>query len=247
MAKRISKKEQERLAALAARRRRRVGYIMLLLVGVALVLGEVISLSGLNLSLPFGGRKSNSQSITNPDAHLASFYTPEVLQWQSDIRRWAGEYGVNPNVIAIVIQIESCGDPVVLSGAGAVGLMQVMPFHFLNGQNMFNPDTNVQRGMSVFYECLTQFANWDLGLALACYNGGPGVTQQDYSQWAPETQAYYHWATGLWNDVVKGHKTSAVLAEWLSAGGKGLCERAALALSSTALETSPSAGGPTPP
>jgi hypothetical protein len=247
MAKRISKKEQERLEALAARRRRRVGYVMLLLVGVALVLGEVISLSGLNLGLPFGGGKSNSQSITNPNAPLASFYTPEVLHWKSEIRQWAGEYGVNPNVIAIVIQIESCGDPVVLSGAGAVGLMQVMPFNFLNGQNMFNPDTNVQRGMSVFYECLTQFAHWDLGLALACYNGGPGVTQEDYSHWAPETQAYYHWATGLWNDVVKGHKTSAVLAEWLAAGGKGLCERAALALSSTALETSPGIGGPTPP
>jgi soluble lytic murein transglycosylase-like protein len=245
--KRISKKEQERLAALAARRRRLVGYVMLVVVGVALVLAEAISLSGLNLGLPFGIGKANSQSITNPQAPLASFYTPEVQRWRPEIQRWARDYGINPNVIAIVIQIESCGNPVVLSGAGAVGLMQVMPFHFGNGQNMFNPDTNVQRGMSVFYECLTQFSGWDLGLALACYNGGPGVTQQDFRNWAPETQSYYHWATGLWNDVVKGHKTSKVLSEWLAAGGQGLCERAALAQSSTALETSPNAGAPTQP
>jgi hypothetical protein len=244
--KRVSKKEQERLDALAAQRRRRVGYIVLVVVGAALILGEAISLSGLSLHLPFGGGASGSQSITNPDARLASFYTPEVRHWQPEIQQWATEYGVNPNVIAIVIQIESCGNPVALSGAGAVGLMQVMPFHFDDGQNMLNPDTNVQRGMGVFYECLTQFAGWDLGLALACYNGGPGVTQQDYSNWAPETQYYYHWATGLWNDVVKGHKTSAVLSEWLAAGGDGLCERAALALSPTALDTSPAAGSTQP-
>jgi len=237
--KRISKKEQERLAALAARRRRRAGYVVLAVVGLALILGEVINLSGVSLGLPFGGGKAASQSLTNPEAPLASFYTPEVKHWQPEIQRWAREYGVNPNVIAIVIQIESCGNPVALSGAGAVGLMQVMPFHFDNGQNMLDPDVNVQRGMSVFYECLTQFSGWDLGLALACYNGGPGVTQQDYQNWAPETQYYYRWATGLWDDMIKGRKTSAVLSEWLAAGGKGLCERAALALSTTALETSP--------
>jgi len=47
-------------------------------------------------------------------------------------------------VIAIVIQIESCGSPVAMSGAGALGLMQVMPYHFENGENMINPDTNVR-------------------------------------------------------------------------------------------------------
>jgi hypothetical protein len=178
---------------------------------------------------PLGGGAA-AQSITDPEAPLASFFTPEVRHWKPQILEWARVYDVNPNVLAIVIQIESCGDSSVISGAGAVGLMQVMPFHFEDGENMLNPDMNVQRGMTVFYECLTQFAGWDLGLALACYNGGPSVTQSDQSTWALETQYYYHWATGLWNDVVKGHKTSATLDEWLAAGGARMCKDSATAL-----------------
>ena len=173
---------------------------------------------------PFGG--NHSQTITNPDAPLASFYRPEVLDWRDEIERWAREYHVNPNVIAVVIQIESCGNPNVISSAGALGLMQVMPFHFHNGENMLNPDTNVRRGMSVFYECLTQFAGWDLGMALACYNGGPSVTQRAYNTWASETQYYYRWATGLWSDVQRGAEASDTLDEWLAAGGERLCVQA---------------------
>ncbi|MBN2304298.1 MAG: transglycosylase SLT domain-containing protein [Anaerolineae bacterium] len=167
------------------------------------------------------------QTITNPDAPLASFYQPTVMYWQGDIVRWAQQYGVNPNVIAIVVQIESCGHPAAISPAGATGLMQVMPFHFDDGDNMLNADINVQYGMNVFYECLTLFANWDLGLALACYNGGPSVTQIDSSLWAAETQYYYRWATGLWDDVVNGRDTSKTLALWLDAGGRNLCNSAA--------------------
>jgi soluble lytic murein transglycosylase-like protein len=176
---------------------------------------------------PFTREESARQRITDSDAPLASFFTPEVLGWRSQIREWAKLYSVNPNVIAIVIQIESCGDPIAMSGAGALGLMQVMPFHFQNGENMINPDTNVQTGMDVFYQCLTQFANWDLGLALACYNGGPSVTTTDYAQWAEETQHYYRWATGLWRDVVQGKKSSSTLDDWLAAGGQRLCDQAA--------------------
>jgi len=173
---------------------------------------------------PFGS--SHSQTIANPNAPLASFFRPEVLYWRDEIEDWAREHHVNPNVIAIVIQIESCGNPNAISNAGALGLMQVMPFHFQNGENMINPDTNVARGMTVFYECLTQFAGWDLGTALACYNGGPSVTQRPFSSWANETQYYYRWATGLWSDVQNGDETSDALEDWLAAGGERLCVQA---------------------
>jgi soluble lytic murein transglycosylase-like protein len=176
---------------------------------------------------PFNRAQSARQQITDSNAPLASFFTPEVQAWRTQIREWAKTYSVNPNVIAIVIQIESCGNPVAISGAGALGLMQVMPFHFDNGENMINPDTNVQNGMTVFYECLTQFADWDLGLALACYNGGPSVTTIDYDLWAEETQHYYRWATGLWRDVEQGKKSSSTLDDWLNAGGQRLCDQAA--------------------
>jgi hypothetical protein len=201
--------------------RRRVYPIIAVAILAVVLLIVVIRPSVLPGWLPFVG--GNSQSITNPDAPLAEFYAPEVLRWRSQIEEWAKAYDVNPNVIAIVMQIESCGDPTAISGAGAMGLMQVMPFHFDNGENMINPDTNVENGMTVFYECLTQFADWDLGLALACYNGGPSVTTRDFSTWAQETQSYYRWATGMWNDVKNGEKTSDTLSEWMEAGGSRLC------------------------
>lgn len=209
---------------------KRYSYRRIRLVIGAAIIALLILIQALNPSallrwIPFIG-SSISQSITNPDAPLAEFYAPGVLRWRDQIEGWAQQYEVNPNVIAIVMQIESCGDPTAISGAGAMGLMQVMPFHFDNGENMINPDANVENGMTVFYECLTQFADWDLGLALACYNGGPRVTMSDYNTWASETQSYYRWATGMWNDVKRGRDTSDTLNQWLQAGGSGLCTRA---------------------
>lgn len=209
---------------------RRRAFFVIAFVAIMVLALDIVSLSFVTDRLFSDDNAGISHTITEPDAPLASFYEPGVLYWRNDILRWAQQYGVNPNVIAIVIQIESCGDPTALSSAGAVGLMQIMPFHFEDGDNMLDPEMNVQRGMSVFYECLTQFANWDLGLALACYNGGPSVTQRDPATWASETQAYYHWATGLWQDVVSGADTSETLQEWLDAGGAGLCRQAAASL-----------------
>ncbi|NIS82480.1 MAG: hypothetical protein GTO14_20255, partial [Anaerolineales bacterium] len=62
-------------------------------------------------------------TITNPnvnlvdEAHdgailkLSKAFTPEVLYWSADILTWAAEYELNPNLVATVIQIESCGHP----------------------------------------------------------------------------------------------------------------------------------------
>lgn len=196
---------------------------LLLMILILLFIYAMLSITGY---LP-GGNGGRGQDIDNPDAPLASFYAPEVLAWRSDIERWAHEYNLNPNVIAIVMQIESCGHPSVISVAGATGLMQVMPFHFEDGENMLNPDVNMRNGMDVFYECLTQFAGWDLGIALACYNGGPSVTTMDFSSWPAETQAYYRWASGMWDEVQRNRDESDTLDEWLAAGGQNLCNLSA--------------------
>src|SRR5579871_4352806 len=53
---------------------------------------------------------------------LSSIFTPEVQHWTPLIYAWASAYKVDPNLIATVIQIESCGDPTALSSSGARGL-----------------------------------------------------------------------------------------------------------------------------
>ena len=86
-----------------------------------------------------------SSSTTNG---ISPIFTREIQYWGNDIVRWSNSAGLDPNLLAVVMQIESCGDPRAVSSAGASGLFQVMPFHFHFGENPFDPDTNALRGTS---------------------------------------------------------------------------------------------------
>ncbi len=160
---------------------------------------------------------------------IAPLFTEEVDYWDAHISRWSAEYGLDPNLLATVMQIESCGHPTVASVAGAQGLFQVMPFHFTTGENFLDPDTNAMRSANFLNQCIG-FANGDIGLSLACYNGGPSVTTRPFSQWPNETQRYYRWGMGIYLDAVHNSSYSPTLEQWLSAGGRVLCDRASVEL-----------------
>ena len=81
---------------------------------------------------------------------IALFFAPSVLFWEEDILKWAGDHDLDPNLVATVMQIESCGDPRALSSAGAMGLFQVMPYHFEENEAPYNPDINALRGLNIF-------------------------------------------------------------------------------------------------
>lgn len=160
---------------------------------------------------------------------IAPFFTDQVQHWESDIVRWSDAYEIDPNLMATIMQIESCGHPTVVSGAGARGLFQVMPFHFSADENMIEPNTNAFRSANFIREC-TGYANGDVGLTLACYNGGPSVTWRDFDTWAHETKRYYVWGLGIYRDAISYANQSDTLDEWLGAGGSNLCNRATVAL-----------------
>lgn len=226
MTKRKSKKQQQLEQERQRKRFKRVllaGVLLAVLVWVEI--GSTSLFSVLGDLWPFDDDPLVPQLVTDSSAPLAPFYAPEVLAWRDELTRWADEYNINPNVIAIIMQIESCGNanPNVISQAGAVGLMQVMPFHFEDGENMLNPDTNVGTGLDVLHECLYVHARGDLGRAFACYNGGPSAAVSDYAMWAPETQRYYRFAMGIWNDVVVGRDSSSTLDEWRELDSGYLC------------------------
>jgi soluble lytic murein transglycosylase-like protein len=165
-------------------------------------------------------------SLVSSGTTIAPLFTREVDYWSADIQRWATQYNVDPNLLATVMQIESCGHDTVSSVAGAQGLFQVMPFHFDSGENMLDPNTNAMRGARFLNECLG-YANGDPGLAMACYNGGPSVVRRPFSQWAAETQRYYTWGTAIYLDAIQNNRSSATLQNWLDAGGSNLCTRSA--------------------
>ncbi len=166
----------------------------------------------------------------SPRTDLAAFFAPAVQSWSDDIARWAAQHVVDPQLLATVMQIESCGHPTVISSAGAQGLFQVMPFHFAEGESMLDPNTNAKRGASFLNYCFDA-ADGVIGLALACYNGGPSVINQARENWSFETRKYYRWGVGIYSDAVAGHARSETLDQWLTAGGDRLCNSALTALS----------------
>ena len=163
--------------------------------------------------------------ITKGDTRLSGIFMPEVLYWREDILRWAAERSLNPNLIATIMQIESCGDPYISSGAGAQGLFQVMPLHFGNGENQIDIETNAIRGLNHLQDCL-EWTDYDLGVTFACYNAGPSVIGLPQSEWYQESRNYYTWGMGIYREATSGTDSSSTLQTWLSAGGSGLCDSA---------------------
>lgn len=158
-------------------------------------------------------------------AGIAPFFAPSVQYWRDDILHWAQQHDLDPNLLATVMQIESCGHPTVMSSAGAQGLFQVMPFHFEHGEDPLDPATNAYRGATFLAYCLRSAGN-DPGLAMACYNGGPSVLGRSFGNWARETQRYYLWGVGIYNEARDMPHESVALNSWYQAGGARLCRMA---------------------
>jgi hypothetical protein len=158
------------------------------------------------------------------DLNLTAF-TPEVQRWGVQIERWAIEYDLPVELVAIVMQIESCGDPTAVSSVGARGLFQVMPFHFGVGEDWTDSEINASRGMEYLARSY-QLSNGRIDLTLAGYNGGHSVIAHPPTTWPDETQRYVYWGEGIWKDLDNETVPSPILNEWLSAGGEHLCRQA---------------------
>ena len=156
---------------------------------------------------------------------LAPFFRPEVLYWGEAILRWSAQAGLDPNLAAVVMQIESCGDPTAVSRSGAIGLFQVMPFHFRSGDNPYDPDTNALRGMDYLARSF-KTAGGNARLALAGYNGGIGVINRGEWTWAAETARYVYFGAPIYEDASRGLSQSSALDEWYTQYGVSLCRRA---------------------
>ncbi len=168
----------------------------------------------------FASDKSTSTSGLSP------IFTKEVQHWANDIVRWASAASVDPNLAATVMQIESCGDPRATSRSGAMGLFQVMPFHFRFGDNPYDPDTNAERGMAYLARSFQQ-AGGDPRLALAGYNGGVGVIARSEWLWSSETKRYVLYGAPIYEDARSGADSSPRLTEWYQKYGVSLCKQAA--------------------
>ena len=190
-------------------------------------------LAGVLLLIMFGkttGLKDDSEPIKidsslSDTTILSPIFTQEVLYWEASIIQWAEEWNLDANLVATVMQIESCGDPAAVSRSGAMGLFQVMPYHFEHGENAYQPNTNAARGLAYLRLSLDKFdTNYEL--ALAGYNGGISGATRPQSQWSNEMNRYVYWGRNIFMDTEKNNLNSPYLDEWLSSGGASLCRQA---------------------
>jgi soluble lytic murein transglycosylase-like protein len=116
---------------------------------------------------------------------LSDYFPPAIQQWKLEIEQQSDITGIDANIIASVILIESGGDAMAYSSCGAVGLMQVMPRDGLaasfscNGQpcfttrpsmsELFDPRFNIEFGTSLLKNLFAINGNWRAAL----YSYGP--------------------------------------------------------------------------
>lgn len=147
-------------------------------------------------------KKSGSILDNRSDVDIKKIY--------SAVDSAAKKYGVDSNLILSVIKQESDFDPNSTSGAGAAGLMQIMPENFssLGITDQYDVDQNINGGTKLLKEYLDQY-NENTEMALMAYNAGPGTVQKrgvssanDLYKMPEETQNYVPKVMGYYRDGV---------------------------------------------
>lgn len=129
---------------------------------------------GMTLKIPSGARE-----VLRPRATDLGEEGPVQSGDFWDMAREIGrKHNVDPRLIMAVVMKESSGNPRARSGAGARGLMQLMPgtARDLGVRDSYNPRQNMEGGTRYLKQMLNQFG--DLRLALMAYNWGPGNVNQ---------------------------------------------------------------------
>jgi soluble lytic murein transglycosylase-like protein len=137
----------------------------------------------------FAGALAAAQ--TSPSAAPVSG-TGASSAFDAQINAAAASNGIDPALLKGLVSQESGFNPNARSGAGAVGLTQLMPgtAASLGVTNPLDPAQSLQGGAKYLREQLDRFGG-DEQLALAAYNAGPGAVQK-YGGVPPyaETQNY---------------------------------------------------------
>src|SRR5690349_20147928 len=95
---------------------------------VGLLIALIMTLARGNIPFESSTTATKQAAAAQVDSSLLKFdevgqvFTPEVKHWDTQIVAWSRQYGIDANILATVIQLESCGDFAAGSGAGAQGL-----------------------------------------------------------------------------------------------------------------------------
>jgi soluble lytic murein transglycosylase len=130
---------------------------------------------------------ASSAPTLSPDDELL-WRVAYPLAYRPEIERWAKAARVPPDLMQALMREESALDPAVISGAGAVGLTQLMPatasrvahkigLGRVTPASLGDPSLNIRIGTAYVAELLKRFKG-NPALALAGYNAGEGAVDR---------------------------------------------------------------------
>jgi soluble lytic murein transglycosylase len=111
------------------------------------------------------------------------FAEQNARPYAAEVARAARKHGLDPDLLFAVMRVESVYQRRIISHAGAIGLMQIMPktgrliadklgHHEMTATDLLDPRTNIE--FSAWYlSSLIRRMDGHLPLAIASYNGGP--------------------------------------------------------------------------
>lgn len=162
-----------------------------------------------------------------------------VRHWDNLINEMAKQYNIDPNLIAIIMTLESGGYSKAGSEAGAQGLMQVTPLtaqdiaakfvkKSVKKYDLFDPKTSIEFGTAYLAYLRDEFGTYPddtdwlrtVELVAAGYNGGPGTAnalEKGEGLRDVEPVIYSRDAFNMWRE--RRAKTSPTFDRWKERGG----------------------------
>jgi soluble lytic murein transglycosylase-like protein len=90
------------------------------------------------------------------------------------VKQAAQRHGIPERILINLVEVESDWDCRAISSAGALGLAQLKPYHFRNGEKWSNPKHNLNASARLLKGYYLKFGSWHR--ALTAYNRGITIT-----------------------------------------------------------------------
>ena len=142
------------------------------------------------------------------------------------VRRIAGEEGLEQGLAEAMARVESRSGQKLVSGKGAVGIMQLMPGTGADYgvTDRCNPEQNVRAGMRYMHDLVAKY-DGNIVMALGAYNAGPEkVRRADGVPLFPETAKYVVSVLNNWRDfklvAASDHRLTPALPAEASTHGR---------------------------
>lgn len=219
---------------------------LMLTAGVAVALVVLGIVSVVSMMTPDEPPPPPPKPLAKTTDVTISWLPDTVRRFEATINEMAQKYDIDPNLVAIVITLESGGYTGATSEADAKGLMQITPpaaqdiaAKYLqeprSDYNLTDVSTNIEFGTAYLAHLRDEFGqpgqgpSWDYTVELiaAGYNAGPGSAGKLYrGEGLPSQQAvsYSRDAMNMWRE--RDAQDSPTFNRWLERGGQRLIDLA---------------------